>query len=222
MIGRLDNDTLGMLTTAKMSTGNNWGCGVILYDPVTCNVLLGERTDTHNFCTPGGKVEVGETVLNAVKRECLEESGLKLNSAKFMGYRVHTSPNGKNWVSFMFFSTDFSGGIKAQESEIVSWNWVDFMEAFGMELFDATKKSFELAYETCLVNPSDVDNPYGVDTERINGDGNGYSAEPDADTTELAVFEAEDFPHEADLYRHGHSEECCAYSCTEGYPPIWD
>ena len=147
MLGELDRDTYELLTTASMKSGNNWGTGVILYRPTTNEILVGERTDTHNFCTPGGKVEVGESPLQGVVRECYEESGLVLKTAQFLGYRAHTSPNGKNWVDYLFLSTDFEGEVKAQESEIVSWTWMKVEDALMLDMFPPTRMSLEIAIQ---------------------------------------------------------------------------
>lgn len=220
-----------LITQAKMKQGNNWGCGVVLVDPVSNKILIGERTDTHNFCTPGGKVEVGETVVNGVTRECLEESNLKLRSVKFMGYRVHTSPNGKNWVSFMFYSDDFEGDVKPQESEIVSWNWVDHVELAALDIFPATDASLQVACKLGLIDQ--VDNLLGVKTETINGDGNGDNGSSDGYVEQEldaeiqvapAVFGADVIPATHDLYHHGHCDECCSYSScgADDWPPYFD
>lgn len=218
----MNKEVYDLLTTSKMASGNNWGCGVIVHDPVTGKILVGERTDTHDFCTPGGKVEVGETVLNALIRECLEESGLRLNSVKFMGYRVHTAPNGKNWVSYMFFSNDFSGTPKPQLSEIVSWEWLDLLAVGAMKVFPATDASIQLACKLGLLES--VDNLYGVTTETINSDGNGgLDDNTYYDANQVSLFGSDILPETPQLYMHGRSEETCAYSsCGNPYPFNWD
>jgi 8-oxo-dGTP pyrophosphatase MutT (NUDIX family) len=215
MIGTLDRDTYNMIVGSQMKQGNNWGCGVILYKPSTNEILIGERTDTHNFCTPGGKVEIGETVLNGVVRECFEESHLVLKSVQFIGYRVHSSENGKNWVSFMFLSTDFEGDIIPQESEIVSWNWVKLEDAMMMNLFEPTKKSLEVAIAKKAMTVG-AELEYGVMTsgiveEQMNGDGNG-------DWYELPIFD--EMPRLSDLYRNGRPDrDVCSYSyCDDSMP----
>jgi ADP-ribose pyrophosphatase YjhB (NUDIX family) len=48
-------------------------------------VLLAKRTDNGLWCIPGGHVELGETLTQAVERECWEETGLKTQVVKLVG-----------------------------------------------------------------------------------------------------------------------------------------
>ncbi len=148
----IDKDLEVLITSSKMKSGNNYGTGMLLIHPITRKILLGERTDTHNMCSPGGKVEIGESPLQGVIRETKEESNVKLNSVKFYSYEMHTAENGKNWTSFMFLSDDFDDSeLKPQESEVVSWDWYTVEEALGMDLFPPTRKSLERAIQEDLV-----------------------------------------------------------------------
>jgi ADP-ribose pyrophosphatase YjhB (NUDIX family) len=53
-------------------------------------VLLQRRSDTGCWGLPGGAVELGETVMEALRREVLEETGLRVLSAEPMG--LYTGP----------------------------------------------------------------------------------------------------------------------------------
>ncbi len=49
-----------------------------------CRVLLQHRSDTGCWGLPGGSVELGETALDALRREVFEETGLTVVSAEPM------------------------------------------------------------------------------------------------------------------------------------------
>ena len=157
----IDNDLKELVTTSSMKQGNNWGTGMLIIHPVTRKILLGKRIDTHNFCSPGGKVEIGESPLQGVLRETKEESNIKVNSCNFYSYEMHTAENGKNWTSFMFITDDFDdSAIKNQESEVEPWDWYTVEEALEMDLFPPTRKSLERAIEEDVIYMAHEPNNY--------------------------------------------------------------
>lgn len=158
---RIDRDLIQLVNTGKMTSGANWGCGMIIVDPVTEKILMAKRTDTHNYCTPGGKVELGESPLQGVVRETLEEANVKINRALIYDYEMHTAENGKNWTSFMFITRDYDATqIANQESEVEEWKWYDLEEALGMNLFPPTRKSLERAIEAGVLGSELDDNKF--------------------------------------------------------------
>lgn len=157
----IDKDLENLVKNSNMKSGNNYGTGMLLVHPQTRKLLLAKRTDTHNWCSPGGKVEIGESPLQGVLRETKEESGVTVNSCIFYDYEMHTAENGKNWVSFMFLSDDFDvSQIVNQESEVEPWGWYTVEEALNMDLFPPTRKSLERAIEADLVYIAHQDNNY--------------------------------------------------------------
>ena len=158
----IDNDLKELVTFSMMKTGNNWGTGMLIIHPVTRKILLGKRSDTHNWCSPGGKVEVGESPLQGVLRETLEESNIKVDSCMFYDFEMHVATNGKNWTSFMFASDQFDDStIKPQESEIEGdWEWFTVEEAMSLDLFPPTRKSLERAIEADVIYMAHQDDNY--------------------------------------------------------------
>lgn len=215
MYGIVDKDALELVTTASMKSGNNWGTGVICYNPTTHKILLAKRTDTHNWCTAGGKVEVGESPLQGIVRECLEESNVLLKDVTFYGYSAHTSDNGKNWVSFMFLSTNFDcSDLKNQVTEVEPWEWVDVDEAMTRDLFGATRKSLELAHNLGLFSNSTEP----CEEHTGNGAENGT-------VVCSRTFSENEMPRVSEAYAVcGHCEEPVpSYSYNpHRWPPIWD
>lgn len=213
----IDNDLKYLVENSEMKSGNNYGTGMLIVDPTSGKILLGKRTDTHNMCSPGGKVEIGESPLQGVCRETLEESNIKVNSAKFYDYEMHTAENGKNWVSFMFLSDDYDASeIKNQETEVEPWDWYTVAEALEMDLFPPTRKSIERALEAGVLK---------------NGNGNPYDIGEFQPTYELGQPDGDDIaevPVEGATYPRPqyipyvevptspfHDSCCCAYSFQE-------
>lgn len=148
----IDKDLENLVLNANMRSGNAWGTGMLIVHPQTRKLLLAKRTDTKNFCSPGGKVELGESPYQGVLRETKEESNITINNCIFYDYEMHVAENGKNWTSFMFLTDDFDESqIANQATEVEPWQWYTVEEALTMDLFPPTRKSLERAIEADLV-----------------------------------------------------------------------
>lgn len=98
------------------------GCGIIIVDKG--QILLQHRTDEDNWCIPGGLMEIGETFEEAVKRESLEETGLKVTELELFGIYSGEKcfvqyPNGDKVfsVQIIFISKRFTGELKQKDIE---------------------------------------------------------------------------------------------------------
>lgn len=93
-------------------------------------VLLVQRADTGNWELPGGKVELGESVLDAVVREVTEESGVAIKVTGFSG--LYTDPahvmayvNGEIRQQFAacFHAIPLGGEPRPDQHETVAAAW---------------------------------------------------------------------------------------------------
>jgi len=66
---------------------------------------------------PGGKLKIGETKEAGLYRECLEEVGLKIKKAEFIG---RNNEREKNY----FLVSEWTGDIVLQEEELEKYRWV--------------------------------------------------------------------------------------------------
>lgn len=60
------------------------GCGVLIENEKG-EVLLQRRSDTGEWCVPGGALEPGETYIEAATRKLSEEVGIKVSGLKLFG-----------------------------------------------------------------------------------------------------------------------------------------
>ncbi len=102
------------------------------------------------FAIPGGGVEEGESLEDAVYREIEEELGICKYSLEFIGknnkplqfmFKIPKIKEGKEYLGSerYFFGFRFIGSddeIKLQESEVRAYKWVSFDELDKYLLFD--------------------------------------------------------------------------------------
>ncbi|MBM3365863.1 MAG: NUDIX domain-containing protein [Betaproteobacteria bacterium] len=88
------------------------------------DVLLGSRPDGKPYAGywefPGGKVEAGEAVLDALKREFAEEIGVRILSAEPWCGVEHVYPHAHVRLHF-FISREWQGEPRALEGQQLAW-----------------------------------------------------------------------------------------------------
>lgn len=92
-------------------------------------LLLQRRTDNQLWSVPGGAVELGESVLDALRREVLEETGLEVEVDRLIG--VYSSPDylvayddGEVRQQFsLAFACHVTGGSIQTSSESIDVQW---------------------------------------------------------------------------------------------------
>ena len=99
-------------------------------------VLLGKRhedakkadSELHGEGTwtmPGGKIDFGEAFEEAIAREVMEETGIKINQDKLKFISItNDQVSDAHFVTIGFLCEEFEGEPKAMEpNEITEWRW---------------------------------------------------------------------------------------------------
>lgn len=103
--------------------------------------LLERRSDDGSWGFPGGSVDDGENVLDALRREVLEETGLRVHTAKLFGIfsdpsRIIAYPDGNVCrVLSLVFRVEVKDGTAKASDESLELGWYTLAELAAVDLF---------------------------------------------------------------------------------------
>ncbi|WP_404974024.1 NUDIX hydrolase [Vibrio campbellii] len=111
-------------------------------------ILLGERVGSHGantWATPGGHLELGESIEDCAKREVLEETGLIVDSIeKFTFTNDIFEKEGKHYVTLFVVASSASGEPQVTEPDkCKQWKWCrldDLPEPLFLPLINLLKE----------------------------------------------------------------------------------
>ncbi|WDG10331.1 NUDIX hydrolase [Vibrio campbellii] len=111
-------------------------------------ILLGERVGSHGantWATPGGHLELGESIEDCAKREVLEETGLIVDSLeKFTFTNDIFEKEGKHYVTLFVVASSASGEPQVTEPDkCKQWKWCrldDLPEPLFLPLINLLKE----------------------------------------------------------------------------------
>jgi 8-oxo-dGTP diphosphatase len=87
-----------------------------------------------SWCLPGGHIEFGEPVEDALVREVKEETGLSVTDMHFLDFFMEYFPDLDWHAVALVFVAEVEGTKKAQESEVDELRWVTPEEALEYDL----------------------------------------------------------------------------------------
>ena len=87
------------------------------------NVLVQDRVDPKwlGITFPGGHVESGESFTDAVEREVLEETGLKISAPRLCGIKDWIEEDGTRYVVHLYQTNQCEGKVISSEEGGVFW-----------------------------------------------------------------------------------------------------
>lgn len=93
----------------------SWRVSVYALVQAESNLLIIKNDQEKLFDVPGGGVEFGETLLEALQRECLEEAGLTITNPTLLhtveGYFFHSNEQQFYQTLQLFFTADQMGKL---------------------------------------------------------------------------------------------------------------
>jgi 8-oxo-dGTP diphosphatase len=103
------------------------GACAILVNPEG-KILAGKRKNSYKagyYGLPGGRIELNEPIEEAVRREVLEEVGIKIKNLQYVGV-VRDNQGEYDFIHFIFVATEVKEKPQLCEPEkCEGWEWLD-------------------------------------------------------------------------------------------------
>ena len=111
--------------------------------------LLQDRAkkDWKGYTLPGGHIELGESIVDAVVREMKEETGLMIKSPRLCGVKQFPIEGGR-YIVFLFETDQFEG--KVVDSDEGKMHWVKISELLNVNLVDDFDELIEVMLSDTL------------------------------------------------------------------------
>jgi len=82
---------------------------------------LDEKIDPGIVCLPAGHVKPNEGLEDALKREMMEELGIKVKEIKFVCKNFYVASNGEKQNAYCYLITDYEGEPVCKAAQEIFW-----------------------------------------------------------------------------------------------------
>ncbi|MBI1335395.1 MAG: NUDIX domain-containing protein [Phycisphaera sp.] len=97
--------------------------------------------DRRKWNLPGGKVDQGEALVAAARRETLEETGCVVRLTGVLGLYAYMTTSRKHSLRFIFWAQMVGGSLQADLDEVLDAQWFDLDEVRDMSVHELWKPS---------------------------------------------------------------------------------
>ena len=130
--------------------------GIVLNEGKVLLVKRGKQPGYGKWSIPGGMVELGETLSEAIKREVLEECGIEIELGDVVAVLERVIRREDERVRYHYVLVDFlgywKGGDLQPASDILEARWADPAE---LETLEMTERTQQVVFEVMGLSPKE-------------------------------------------------------------------